>query len=232
MSGNEASVLRCEARSRHHQQVSESALSVEGVPHSGWRQLVKWMAERLLAGLLLALLAPVLGLIALVIKLDNPGPILFRQRRYGINKKPITIYKFRTMYPVAEGAVPFKQATQNDPRITRTGRLLRRTSLDELPQLFNVLQGSMSLVGPRPHPIELDKQFSTLLSGYDARFRVRPGITGWAQVNGWRGETKTLGEMRARIEHDLYYIEHWSLWFDLRILLRTACLGWVHRNAY
>lgn len=228
MSRNEPSVLQY--GSRHRQQAFKRALSVEGAPYSGWRQLVKRIGDRWLAGLLLTLLAPVLGLIALVIKLDSPGPILFRQRRYGINKKPITVYKFRTMHP--DVAVPFKQATKTDPRITCAGRLLRRTSLDELPQLFNVLQGSMSLVGPRPHPIELDEQFWTSLSGYNNRFRVRPGITGWAQVNGWRGETKTLGEMRARIEHDLYYIEHWSLWFDLRILLRTACLGWVNRNAY
>ncbi len=219
------SVLRNDVRSFQRQQVIKNALS-------GGCKIVKRIGDRLLAGLLLALFAPVLGLIGLLIRLDSPGPILFRQSRHGIDKKPFIIYKFRTMYSGPTGAKPFKQATKNDPRTTRVGRLLRRTSLDELPQLFNVLKGNMSLVGPRPHPIELDEQFLALLPGYHARFSVRPGITGWAQVNGWRGETKTLEEMDARIEHDLYYIEHWSLWLDLKILWLTAFLGWFHRNAY
>ena len=211
--------------------VIEKTLVVNGAPTSRLSGRIKWIADRLLAMLLIGFLAPVFLLIIIAIKLDSSGAILFRQRRNGFNRQPITIYKFRTMYE-SNHYEPFIQATPKDPRITRVGSILRRISFDELPQLFNVLWGDMSLVGPRPHPIELDKQYSAILPRYNIRFRVKPGITGWAQINGWRGETKTQDQMRARIEHDIHYIENWSLWFDFRILIQTAYKGWTHQNAY
>jgi Undecaprenyl-phosphate glucose phosphotransferase len=207
-------------------------LEVERPPLSGLRGVAKWIEDKLLAGVLVLLFAPLMGLIALAVKLDSPGPALFRQIRYGFNNEQITIYKFRTMYHSRRGGDPFQQATKNDPRVTRVGSFLRRTSLDELPQLINVIEGRMSLIGPRPHPVALDEQYAALLAGYRGRFKMHPGITGWAQVNGWRGETESVDKMRGRVEHDLYYIENWSIWFDLRILWKTALLGWMHRNAY
>ena len=201
------------------------------VPLSGLRLAIKWLEDKFFAFLLLLLVSPVLLAIAVAIRLDSPGPILFRQRRYGFNNGPITVLKFRSMRHEGKGA-RFRQATRGDDRVTRLGRLLRQTSLDELPQLLNVLNGSMSLVGPRPHPVELNEQFSALIDGYNGRHRVKPGITGWAQVNGFRGETDTIDKMQARIEHDVWYIENWSLWLDLRILIMTVARGWVHPHAY
>lgn len=179
-----------------------NTLLVDSVPASGLWGSVKWMEDKLLATLFVGFLAPIFVLIIAAIKLDSPGPILFRQKRYGFNRQPITVYKFRTMYD-SNRSKRFVQTTREDSRITRVGSILRSTSLDELPQLFNVLQGDMSLVGPRPHPIALDEQFSGMLPRYNARFRVKPGITGWAQINGWRGETETKEKMRARLDHDL-----------------------------
>jgi putative colanic acid biosynthesis UDP-glucose lipid carrier transferase len=170
--------------------------------------------------------------IAVAIKMDSPGPVLFRQRRYGFNNEDIEVLKFRTMYHFRPPEVGFVQATRDDPRVTRLGALLRKSSLDELPQLFNVLGGSMSLIGPRPHAIAHNEQFVPLVASYDARHKVKPGITGWAQVNGFRGETDNIEKMRARVEHDIYYIENWSLWFDLKILILTALVVWTHPNAY
>jgi putative colanic acid biosynthesis UDP-glucose lipid carrier transferase len=162
---------------------------------------------------------------------DSQGPAVFRQRRYGLNGEEISVYKFRTM-TVCEDGGEIVQAKPNDPRTTRIGRFLRRTSLDELPQLFCVLAGSMSLVGPRPHAVAHNEQYRHLIDGYMLRHKVRPGITGWAQVNGLRGETRTVDQMRARVLFDLEYLRHWSPWIDIKILLRTALLVVRDRNAY
>jgi putative colanic acid biosynthesis UDP-glucose lipid carrier transferase len=158
--------------------------------------------------------------------------VLFRQDRLGFNNDLIRIYKLRSMHHQLASEHTVAQARRNDPRVTRVGRILRRTSLDELPQLFNVLKGDMSLVGPRPHPVALDKKFAEVIDGYPARLRVKPGITGWAQVNGLRGETDTLDKMQRRVEHDLYYIDNWSLLFDLKILFVTIIVGFMNKNAY
>ena len=183
-----------------------------------------WNASRVLdiagAAMGLLVLAPLLVFIALLIRLDTPGPVLFRQTRKGLNGQVFRIYKFRTMRVLEDGAV-VRQATRGDARVTRIGRILRSTSLDELPQLLNVLSGEMALVGPRPHALAHDEFYSREISGYDQRFRVKPGITGWAQVNGARGETPTLDHMRRRIELDLDYVQHKSIALDLTILVRT-----------
>jgi Undecaprenyl-phosphate glucose phosphotransferase len=200
-------------------------------PLAGWRIVVKRLMDVVLSGALLIVFAPFMALLAALVKLDSPGPAIFRQQRFGFNRQPFTVYKFRTMYcGVADPSVP--QARRSDPRVTRLGRFLRRTSLDELPQLFNVLAGSMSLVGPRPHAIVHDERYAQVIDGYLGRHRVLPGITGWAQVNGFRGETDTTEKMARRIEHDLFYIDHWSPLFDLRILVRTLRVGFIDRKAY
>jgi Undecaprenyl-phosphate glucose phosphotransferase len=201
-------------------------------PLAGWRTVVKRSLDVMIGATLLVLLAPVMLIIAILIKCDSPGPVLFRQLRFGFNKNPITVYKFRSMYfeTVTDPAVP--QARRDDPRVTRLGRFLRRSSLDELPQLFNVLAGSMSLVGPRPHAVAHDEKYAGLVDQYLARLRVKPGITGWAQVNGLRGETDTIEKMERRVEHDLYYIDHWSPFLDVQILFRTLIVGFNHRSAY
>jgi Undecaprenyl-phosphate glucose phosphotransferase len=203
-------------------------------PFSRWGYLQKCVLDFVLAAVLLVLAAPVMLLVALAVRLDSPGPVLFRQKRYGFNNETIEVLKFRTMRTEhgqgGEGRVV--QARRGDPRVTRLGRFLRRTSLDELPQLFNVLKGEMSLVGPRPHAVVHNEQYAPLIEAYLARHRVKPGITGWAQVNGYRGGTETLEKMEKRIEYDLYYIENWSLGLDVRILLRTVLVGFTHQNAY
>jgi lipopolysaccharide/colanic/teichoic acid biosynthesis glycosyltransferase len=168
--------------------------------------------------------------------LDSRGPVLFRQRRVGFNNTPINVWKFRTMHATRADLVgPLILVTRDDPRVTRVGRFLRRLSLDELPQLFNVLRGEMSIVGPRPHPLgarACDQLYEEAVERYAARHRVKPGITGWAQVNGWRGETDTLEKIQKRIEHDLHYIDNWSIWFDLRIIARTIANLLVDDRAY
>jgi putative colanic acid biosynthesis UDP-glucose lipid carrier transferase len=200
-------------------------------PFVGIHAPIKRSEDLLLAGLLLLLLAPVMLAIALAVKLDSPGPALFKQHRYGQDGKHILVYKFRSMRVLEDGeAVP--QARRGDPRVTRLGALLRRSSLDELPQLVNVLQGRMSLVGPRPHAVAHNEFYRRLISGYMIRHKVRPGITGWAQVNGLRGETDTLEKMRARVECDLAYLRNWSIGLDLQILARTAWIVLAGRNAY
>jgi Undecaprenyl-phosphate glucose phosphotransferase len=178
----------------------------------------------------LALLSPVFVIISLLIKMDSKGPVLFRQRRYGFNQEPFRIYKFRSMTSMDDGRhIP--QAQQNDPRVTRVGRLLRRLNFDELPQLVNVLRGEMSLVGPRPHALAHDQHFERTIALYARRHNVKPGITGWAQVNGFRGDTSTNDKMRNRVEHDLHYIDNWSLFLDLRIMFLTVFSNKAYRNA-
>jgi Undecaprenyl-phosphate glucose phosphotransferase len=175
--------------------------------------------------------APLLLLIAALIKFDSPGPVLFRQRRHGFNQSEFRVFKFRTMTTLDDGAV-VRQATRNDARITRIGRYLRKLNLDEVPQLINVILGEMSLVGPRPHALTHNNHYEEQIRLYARRHNVKPGITGWAQVNGLRGETQTVDQMRARVEHDLYYIDHWSLLFDIKILLLTIFSPTTYRNAY
>jgi Undecaprenyl-phosphate glucose phosphotransferase len=201
-------------------------------PLAGWRMIIKRAMDFAISLTLLVLFAPVLLLAALLIKLDSPGPVIFRQQRFGFNKQPITVLKFRTMYATPEADTSVTQAKRGDPRVTPVGRFFRSTSIDELPQLFNVLRGEMSLVGPRPHAIAHDEHYARLIDGYLGRHRVKPGITGWAQANGYRGETDTVEKMRGRLEHDLFYIAHWSPLFDLRILLRTLVIGLRRVNAY
>lgn len=205
-------------------------------PISGWSSVVKRIEDLVLGSLILVALAPVLGLIALAIRLDSPGPVLFRQKRLGFNNQVFSIYKFRSMHhrqsaEPATGRVE-PQATRHDPRITRIGRLIRRTSLDELPQLLNVLEGSMSLVGPRPHALSHNAEYGRRIRGYFARHKVKPGMTGWAQVNGLRGETARLGLMKERVRHDSHYVDNWSVLLDLRILFMTALVLPFQRSAY
>jgi putative colanic acid biosynthesis UDP-glucose lipid carrier transferase len=166
------------------------------------------------------------------VRLDSPGPVIFNQERLGFNNRKFRIYKFRTMHASSVPETRTVQARKADPRVTRIGRFLRRSSLDELPQLLNVLLGNMSLVGPRPHAVDHNEEYSRLIRGYFARHRVKPGITGWAQVNGLRGETDTPEKMEARIRRDVYYTENWSLGFDLHILARTVVVLATGRNAY
>jgi putative colanic acid biosynthesis UDP-glucose lipid carrier transferase len=182
--------------------------------------------------LLLASLLPLMAVIAALVKFDTPGPVLFRQQRFGISKKPFKLYKFRSMRCAASNDPSVPQARRHDPRVTRIGRFLRRTSLDELPQLLNVLKGDMSLVGPRPHATLHDEKYAALIDGYVARHRVKPGITGWAQVHGWRGETDTLEKMQRRVEYDIYYMNNWSLRLDFEILFKTLAVVLGQRNAY
>jgi putative colanic acid biosynthesis UDP-glucose lipid carrier transferase len=184
-----------------------------------------------LASCALLLLAPLMMLIALAVKLTSAGPVLFRQRRYGLNGEEILVYKFRSMTVCEDGAV-VTQATKADQRVTPLGRILRSTSLDELPQLLNVLQGKMSVVGPRPHAVAHNELYRKIINGYMIRHKVRPGITGWAQVNGLRGETQDVEKMRARVQFDLEYLNHWSPWLDVKIISRTLWVIARGRNAY
>jgi Undecaprenyl-phosphate glucose phosphotransferase len=201
-------------------------------PLPGWAAAAKRAEDIVLSGLLLVFFVPLMLLIALVIKLDSRGPALFRQTRFGFNNNPITVLKFRTMRADAANDPIVPQARRDDPRVTRVGRFLRRTSLDELPQIINVLKGDMSMIGPRPHAVAHNEYYAEMIDGYLNRHRVKPGITGWAQVNGLRGETATIDAMHERVKHDLYYIENWSLGLDLWILLRTLAVGFLHHNAY
>lgn len=200
-------------------------------PIVGLDAAFKRLMDFVIGGSALLLLLPFLALLSILIKLDSTGPALFCQQRRGRNREIIKVYKFRTMYQ-DQSAAAFKQAEKNDPRITRIGAIMRKTSLDELPQLFNVVQGSMSLVGPRPHPIPLDEKFKQVIPALNSRYAVKPGITGWAQINGFRGETTRIDDMVGRIEHDRHYIKHWTLWLDLKIIVKTAFKGWTHTNAY
>jgi lipopolysaccharide/colanic/teichoic acid biosynthesis glycosyltransferase len=169
--------------------------------------------------------------VGIAIKLDSPGPVFFRQTRHGFNNAPIRVFKFRSMTVMEDGDA-FRQAIRGDQRITRVGRVLRRTNIDELPQLFNVLLGDMSIVGPRPHATAHNQMFEQLISTFSRRHIVKPGITGWAQVNGYRGETDTLDKMRQRVEYDLHYIDNWSFLFDMKIIVMTIFSKSVYVNAY
>ncbi len=200
-------------------------------PFTGTNMLVKRVSDLVLASLILLLIAPLLLAIALGVKLTSPGPAIFRQRRNGLDGEEIIVYKFRSMHTMDDGSV-VRQATKDDPRITRLGAFLRRTSLDELPQFLNVLQGSMSIVGPRPHAVAHNEQYRQLVKAYMVRHKVKPGITGWAQIHGHRGETDTVEKMQARVEYDLEYLRNWSLALDLKIIARTAKVAFLDRHAY
>ena len=210
-------------------------LAVFDRPLTGWGSFLKSAMDRVLAALLIVLLSPVLLLTALAVRLDSKGPVLFKQRRYGFNNELIEIYKFRSMYADRSDAHAVRLVSKGDPRVTRVGRLIRKTSLDELPQLFNVLSGQLSLVGPRPHATQAKAQdtlYEQVVDGYFARHRVKPGITGWAQINGWRGETDTKEKIEQRVLHDLDYIDQWSLGFDLYILAKTPLALLKTESAY
>jgi undecaprenyl-phosphate galactose phosphotransferase/putative colanic acid biosynthesis UDP-glucose lipid carrier transferase len=194
-------------------------------------QLLKRVFDVVASAAILVLLSPLMLMTALLIKLDSRGPVLFRQKRNGFNGSVFSIYKFRSMRVLEDGD-RIQQATRNDPRVTRLGLWLRRTSIDELPQLLNVLLGDMSLVGPRPHAIAHNNEYQTVVSNYAFRHHVKPGITGWAQVNGFRGETQTVDIMAKRVEFDLWYINHWSLWLDLRIMFKTMLMAYRQPSAY
>jgi Undecaprenyl-phosphate glucose phosphotransferase len=202
-------------------------------PLSAFDQALKRGFDVVIAVLGLLLLAPLLCIASLVIKLDSKGPVLFRQRRHGYNNDVIPVLKFRTMTVVEDGETPntFTQAKENDARVTRVGRILRRTNIDELPQLINVLKGEMSIVGPRPHPIALNAMFQDRIAPFLRRHNVKPGLTGWAQVNGYRGETDTVEKMQQRINHDLYYIDNWSFGLDLKIMMMTLFSKSAYMNA-
>ncbi|KMO19353.1 exopolysaccharide biosynthesis polyprenyl glycosylphosphotransferase [Methylobacterium platani] len=207
-----------------------TGINVGRAPLSPLEIAAKRTFDVVMASLALVALSPLLVLIAALIRLDSRGPSLFRQKRYGFNQEAFWVFKFRSMR--TEAGAAFRQATRDDDRITRIGRILRRTNLDELPQLLNVILGDMSLVGPRPHAVAHDRSFERRIALYARRLNVRPGITGWAQVNGLRGETLTDADMQRRVEHDLFYIDNWSLWFDLRILVMTVVARSAFRNAY
>jgi putative colanic acid biosynthesis UDP-glucose lipid carrier transferase len=207
------------------------ALSVCETPFHGMDAVLKRTLDLLLAGVAVVAASPVMLACAIGVKLSSPGPILFRQRRYGLHGEEINVYKFRSMTCCEDGP-NVAQAIKNDPRTTRFGAFLRKSSLDELPQLVNVIQGKMSLVGPRPHAVAHNEQYRKIISGYMIRHKVRPGITGWAQVNGFRGETDTVDKMTGRVKLDLEYLNHWSIWLDIRILIKTVLLVVRDDKAY
>ena len=207
-------------------------LSIFDSPFDGFNLAIKRVEDLVLATLILAIVAIPMFCIGLAVKLTSRGPVIFKQKRYGLDGKEICIYKFRSMALVNKKIDDVVQATRFDARITPLGAFLRRTSLDELPQFINVLQGNMSIVGPRPHAVQHNEEYRELIDGYMLRHKAKPGITGWAQINGWRGETDTLEKMEKRIEFDLNYIHRWSLAFDLKIILLTIFKGFINKNAY
>lgn len=206
-------------------------LSVYDTPFYGFTSLVKRIEDIILASIITLLISPILIFVALGVKLSSPGPIIFKQIRYGLDGKQIKVWKFRSM-KVMENSTVVKQATKNDPRVTKFGSFIRRTSLDELPQFINVITGQMSIVGPRPHAVAHNEEYRGLIDKYMLRHHVKPGITGWAQINGYRGETDTLDKMEKRVEYDLVYIQNWSLWLDLKIVFLTIFKGFVSKTAY
>ena len=204
-------------------------------PLGDWGPFLKTIEDRVIASVALLLLAPVFLAVAIAVRFESKGPVIFKQKRYGFNNELIEVYKFRSMYVDQTDASASKLVTKGDPRVTRVGRFIRKTSLDELPQLLNVLKGELSLVGPRPHATMASAAgslYENVVVGYFARHKVKPGMTGWAQINGWRGETDTAEKIERRVEHDLYYIENWSLTFDLYILARTPLSLLNTRSAY
>jgi len=206
-------------------------ISVCESPFTGYNGLVKRLSDIVLSVVILLMISPILLGVALAVKLGSPGPIIFRQRRYGLDGKQIVVYKFRSMTVTEDGSA-VQQATKNDSRITPLGAFLRKTSIDELPQFVNVLQGRMSIVGPRPHAVAHNELYRKLIKGYMVRHKVKPGITGWAQVNGFRGETDTLDKMQGRIDYDLDYLRNWSLNLDLHIIFKTVRLVAGDQKAY
>jgi Undecaprenyl-phosphate glucose phosphotransferase len=215
---------------------SVPVLDIFDKPIADWDVVMKWLFDKIVGTLALIAVAPIMLLVAIAIKLDSRGPMFFKQKRYGFNNELIEIYKFRSMYADQADAAASKLVTTDDPRVTRIGRLIRKTSLDELPQLFNVVfAGNLSLVGPRPHALQAkaeNRLYHEAVDGYFARHRVKPGITGWAQIHGWRGETDSQEKIQQRVEHDLYYIENWSLLLDLYILAETPFALIRTENAY
>ena len=211
-------------------------LDVFDKPIADWDVVMKWLFDKIVGSLALVCALPIMAVVAIAIKLDSRGPVLFKQKRYGFNNELIEIYKFRSMYADQSDATASKLVTANDPRVTRVGRFIRKTSLDELPQLFNVVfAGNLSLVGPRPHALQAkaeDRLYDEAVDGYFARHRVKPGLTGWAQIHGWRGETNSQEKIQQRVEHDLYYIENWSLLLDLYIVAQTPFALLRTENAY
>lgn len=208
---------------------------IERRPLSKGAVLMKAVEDRVLAAGILLAISPLLVVIAVLIKLDSPGPVIFRQKRYGLNNRLIEIFKFRTLHVGQADTNAEQLVTRNDSRVTRIGAFLRRTSLDELPQFLNVLRGDMSVVGPRPHALSAKAgvlQYDEIVGDYAARHRVKPGITGWAQINGWRGETTTAEHIEQRVAHDFFYIANWSLLLDLKIVLKTVTGGFSGRQAY
>ena len=206
-------------------------LCIYDSPFSADHALVKRLEDLFLGTIILALISPILLVIAAAVKFTSPGPILFKQNRYGQKGEKIRVWKFRTM-TVCEDGDNVTQATRGDSRYTKIGEFLRKTSLDELPQFYNVLQGRMSIVGPRPHAVAHNEQYRNVIPGYMLRHMIKPGITGWAQVNGWRGETNTIYKMRKRVEYDLEYMREWSLWLDIKIIFLTVFRGFTDKNAY
>jgi len=206
-------------------------VSIYESPYFGVDGWLKRGEDLLLGSLILALIAIPMLLIAIGVKLTSKGPVIFKQRRYGMDGSEIKIWKFRSMTCMDDGE-KVTQATKNDQRVTKFGAFLRKTSLDELPQFINVLMGEMSIVGPRPHAVAHNEEYRRIIGGYMLRHKVKPGITGWAQVNGWRGETDTHEKMEKRVEHDIYYIRNWSVWLDMLIIIKTMFVGFVNKNAY
>lgn len=219
------------AYARWHDVGNYQALSIHDTPFYGAGSLVKKMEDIIIAAIILVIISLPMLLIALAIKLSSPGPVIFKQKRYGINGKQLIVYKFRSMTVCDDGQI-IKQAEKNDARITKLGAFLRKTSLDELPQFFNVINGSMSIVGPRPHAVAHNEEYRKKVDSYMLRHIVKPGITGWAQINGCRGETKHLEQMKKRIEYDLYYIRNWSLFWDLKIIFITILKEFTNKNTY
>lgn len=209
-----------------------NALDISCTPMDSGNMVIKRLEDLLIGSAIFVLISPVFVLVALAVKLSSPGPVFFKQKRHGANGEPIEIYKFRSMRVHQESQGQVKQATKNDPRVTKLGAFIRRTSLDELPQFINVIQGRMSIVGPRPHALAHNEYYKNLVQSYMKRHKVKPGITGLAQVRGFRGETDTLDKMRRRVECDLEYINGWSLWQDIKIIAGTAFKGFVNPNAY
>jgi Undecaprenyl-phosphate glucose phosphotransferase len=204
-------------------------------PLSGWDAVAKSLVDRIIALCAIIAFSPIMAAVALAVKLESKGPVIFKQRRFGFNNQLVEVYKFRSMYTDMSDAAAAKLVTKDDPRVTRVGRIIRKTSLDELPQLFNVLRGTLSLVGPRPHATQAKAAgtlYDEVVDGYFARHKVKPGITGWAQINGWRGETDTREKIEQRVKHDLEYIDNWSLGFDFYILAKTPLALLRSENAY
>lgn len=224
------------ARGTYSRVGSVAMIDLHDKPIADWGTVSKWFFDKTIALLTIVLLAPVLAAVAIAVRLDSRGPILFRQKRYGFNNELIEVFKFRSMYVDGCDASASRLVTKGDPRVTKVGRFIRKTSLDELPQLFNVLIGNLSLVGPRPHATQAKaagRLYDEVVEGYFARHKVKPGITGWAQINGWRGETDTDEKIRQRVAHDLYYIENWSVFLDAYILVMTPIALVTQRdNAY